>query len=222
MRNETQMAEVRRERADAARNRRAILLATEELLTQYRPEQISMEQVAAAAGVGKGTVFHRFGNRMGLMRALMEERALALREAATDGPPPLGPGAEPRERLLAFLDGIVDLVARNKGLLAALGHATTTAHHPDPTPAAAATPKPQPAHSDHPVYRFWHGHLAGLIAELRPDLDADLIAHLLLAALQSDQILRLLEQSGGERLRHTLRTVATALLDSREGRSGQL
>src|SRR6267154_2367665 len=96
------MTAERPERADAARNRRAILSATEELLTHHRPEQISMEQVAAAAGVGKGTVFHRFGNRMGLMLALMYERAHALHDAVTTGPPPLGPGAPPRERLVAF------------------------------------------------------------------------------------------------------------------------
>jgi AcrR family transcriptional regulator len=194
------MAEGRRERADAARNRRAILRATEELLTRHRPEQISMEQVAAAAGVGKGTVFHRFGNRMGLMRALMVERALALHDAVTTGPPPLGPGAAPRERLLAFLDAVVDVVARNKGLLAALGHAVTTTHHTGDESAA------------HPVYQFWHGHLAALISEERPDLDAELLAHVLLGTLQAGPILRLLEQDGGARLADALRTLATALL----------
>jgi AcrR family transcriptional regulator len=197
------MTEGRRERADAVRNRQAILLATEELLARHRPEQISMEQVAAAAGVGKGTVFHRFGNRMGLMRALMVERALALREAATTGPPPLGPGAAPRERLLAFLDGIVDVVARNKGLMAALGHAATTAHKPDEDPRG-----------EHPVYQFWHGHITALISEERPDLDAELLAHILIAAFNGDPILRLLEQggTGSRRLADALRTLATALL----------
>ena len=38
-----------------------------------------MEQVAAA-GVGKGTVFHRFGNRNGLMYALMVQRARRWRK----------------------------------------------------------------------------------------------------------------------------------------------
>src|SRR5258705_12813638 len=104
------MSEGRRERADAARNRRAILAATEELLAPGRPQDISMEQVAAAAGVGKGTVFHRFGNRTGLMHALMVERAQALEEAVTTGPPPLGPGANDRDRLLAFLDAIIEVV----------------------------------------------------------------------------------------------------------------
>lgn len=80
------MAEVRRERADAARNRHAILKATESLLSEHPPEQVSMERIAAAAGVGKGTVFHRFGSRAGLMRELMLERAHALRESVTDGP----------------------------------------------------------------------------------------------------------------------------------------
>jgi AcrR family transcriptional regulator len=198
------MAEGRRERADAARNRRAILLATEELLTQHRPEDISMEQVAAAAGVGKGTVFHRFGNRMSLMVALMEERALALHDAVTTGPPPLGPGAPPRERLLAFLDGVVDVVARNKGLLAALGHAMTTTHKPD-----------EDRHSA--VYQFWHGHITTLIAEERPGLDAELLAHILLATLQSGPILRLLERGEGPRLTDSLHTLIAALLNAPAG-----
>ncbi|WP_201260862.1 TetR/AcrR family transcriptional regulator [Embleya scabrispora] len=195
----------RPERADAARNRRAILRATEELLARHRPEQISMEQVAAAAGVGKGTVFHRFGSRMGLMEALMAERALALTEAVTTGPPPLGPGAPPRERLLAFLDAIVDVVARNKGLMAALGHAASTA------PKAAADPTEDPR-TAHPVYGFWHGHIADLLAARRPDLDGETQAHLLLAGLQSQSVLRLLERGEGERVAAAVRTLAEALL----------
>ncbi|GAA2567074.1 TetR/AcrR family transcriptional regulator [Winogradskya consettensis] len=190
-------------RADALRNRSAILLATEDLLTRLRPEQISMEQVAAAAGVGKGTVFHRFGSRMGLMIALMQERAMALGDSVSSGPPPLGPGAEPEERLLAFLDAVVAVVARNKGLLAALGHAVTTAHRLDPDDREA-----------HPVYGFWHAHIAGLLTEARPDLDTALLADLLLAPLSSDAILTMLERGESERVAAGLRVTATALLRS--------
>jgi AcrR family transcriptional regulator len=188
------------ERADAARNRRAILLATEELLTRLPPEQISMERVAAAAGVGKGTVFHRFGSRSGLMLALMQERALALHEAVLDGPPPLGPGAPARERLLAFLDGIVEVVARNKGLLAALGHAEAVGHAPSDEPS--------------PIYAFWHGHVAGLIAEARPDLDADLLGHLLLASIRADPVQQLLADGVAERVAGGLRALASAALNA--------
>ncbi|MFJ9617211.1 TetR/AcrR family transcriptional regulator [Streptomyces noursei] len=198
------MAEARRERADAVRNRRAILLATEELLAHHPPEKISMEQVAAAAGVGKGTVFHRFGSRMGLMLALMEERAVALREAVTDGPPPLGPGAAPRERLLAFLDAVVELVARNKGLLAALCHATTTAQRP-----ADDAPR-----GEHPFHAFWHGHVSALLAAQRPDLDAGLLAHFLIGALQNERVLRLLERGETVHVAGTLRAMVTGLLDA--------
>lgn len=193
------------ERADAARNRRAILAATEWLLATHRPQDISMEQVAAAAGVGKGTVFHRFGNRNGLMYALMVQRAQALEEAVTAGPPPLGLGAPDRDRLLAFLTAIVGVVSRNKSLMAELAHTA------GPPPA-----KPGVGHDrgQHPVYEFWHGHISALIAAQRPDADSDLIAHLMLGALHSEPILAELASSGPDRLAAALRALAAAVLDA--------
>ncbi len=204
------MDQGRPERADAARNRRAILAATEELLATHRPQDISMEQVAAAAGVGKGTVFHRFGNRTGLMHALMVERAQALEGAVTTGPPPLGPGAPDRDRLLAFLDAIVEVVGRNKSLLAELAYSSAA----NPPPPAPEEPK-EPAgryEDDHPVYSFWHGHISALIAAQRPDADAAMLAHLLLGALHSEPILAQLTAEGPARLTAALRALAGSAL----------
>lgn len=198
--------ESRRERADATRNRQAILVATEQLLTTHRPQDISMEQVAAAAGVGKGTVFHRFGNRTGLMRALMIERAQSLEEAVTAGPPPLGAGAPDRDRLLAFLDAIIEVVSRNKSLMAELGHS-----------AAAGLAAKEPVTAErgrHPVYQFWHGHISALISAQRPDADAELIGHVILGALHSEPILAELASDGPERLAAAMRALACAVLDA--------
>jgi AcrR family transcriptional regulator len=200
------MSEGRHERADAVRNRRAILAATEELLAAHRPQDISMEQVAAVAGVGKGTVFHRFGNRWGLMRALMVERAQALEQAVAAGPPPLGAGAPDRDRLLAFLDAIIEVVSRNKSLMAELAYS-----------AAADPPATEPAaqeRDDHPVYRFWHGHISALIAAQRPDADAGLIAHIMLGALHSEPILDQLTADGPKRLSAAMRALTCAVLDA--------
>jgi AcrR family transcriptional regulator len=210
------MSQPRPERADAVRNRRAILAATEELLATHRPRDISIEQVALAAGVGKGTVFHRFGSRMGLMTALMIERAQALSEAVTSGPPPLGPGAPDRERLLAFLDAVIQVVGRNKSLLAELAFSGAA------EPAAAGKEKAADEgraadgrhRDDHPVYRFWHGHISALIAALRPDLDAEMIAHVLLGALHSEPILDCLAADGPARPAAAVRALACAARDA--------
>jgi AcrR family transcriptional regulator len=195
-----------RERADAARNRRAILAATEELLATHRPQDISMELVAATAGVGKGTVFHRFGNRMGLMFALMVERAQALEEAVTTGPPPLGEGARDRDRLLAFLDAIVEVVSRNKNLMAELAYPVAAQQH--------ARERVAEDRGKHPVYEFWHGHIRGLIAAQRPGADADMIAHVILGALHSEPVLNELTTDGPARLSAALRALACAVLDA--------
>jgi len=188
------------ERADAARNRRAILAAAEDLLRRHEPGQVTIEQVAAAAGVSKATVFHRFASRTGLMRALMEERARELRDAVTSGPPPLGPGAPPGERLAAFLDAVIALASRNAGLLTAHEHALAT--RKDTAGAREANP----------VYLFWHDHASALIAQGLPSLDADLLAHVLLGSLHTDAVARLVRDGQAGRVQAGMRALAGALL----------
>lgn len=211
------MSQARPERADAARNRRAILAATEELLATHRPQDISIEQVAAVAGVGKGTVFHRFGNRTGLMTALMVERAQALTEAVREGPPPLGPGAPGRDRLLAFLDAVIEVVGRNKSLLTELAFSAAfqpVAIQPAPEGARDAAAGPVQGHEDHPVYRSWHGHVSALIAAEKPGADAEMIAHVLLGSLHSGPLLACLATEGPARPAAAVRALACAFLDS--------
>jgi AcrR family transcriptional regulator len=182
------------ERADAARNRAAILAATERLLGQDGPGHVSIERVAQAAGVGKATVFHRFGSRAGLMRALAEQRLGVLREAITSGPPPLGPGAPASDRLVAFFDAMLAVATRNVALMAAYEQAETGERQAGL------------------LYQFWHQHVSALIAEARPDLDADLLAHLLLSSLHSDLVLHLLRRQETPRLMATLRELIGTLL----------
>ena len=195
----------RPERADAARNRQAIMQAAEELLRQYEPAEVSIERVAAAAGVGKATVFHRFGSRAELIQALAHDRAEALRSATVSGPPPLGPGATPRDRLMAFLDALVDLASRSIGLLSAQEHAALTSK----TRAAAR--------HENPVYLFWHEHISSLLSAARPGLDADLLAHMILGSLHDAPVARFLRDGEGERVAASMRQLATALLDSNHG-----
>ncbi len=81
------------ERCDAARNRRLLLDAATDLVATVGADAITMDAVATKAGVGKGTVFRRFGNRAGLMRALLDHTEKKLQHSFMFGDPPLGPGA---------------------------------------------------------------------------------------------------------------------------------
>jgi len=90
------------ERADAARNRQLLLAAAQHLIDTKGPAAVTMDAVARDAGVGKGTVFRRFGSRTGLMMALLDHSESELQQAYLSGPEPLGPGAPPLDRLLAY------------------------------------------------------------------------------------------------------------------------
>lgn len=90
------------ERADAARNREAILVAADRVIARAGVAGLTMEDVAREAGLGKGTVFRRFESRSGLMAAILDRTERAWQQHVMSGPPPLGPGAPARDRLIEF------------------------------------------------------------------------------------------------------------------------
>jgi AcrR family transcriptional regulator len=110
-----------RERSDVVRNRQAILDAATRLYEDAsEPSGITMDDIANAAGVGKGTVFRRFGDQAGLLRAVFDNRIKALTEAIQSGPPPLGPSAPAGQRIAAVLIAVIDFKIDNRRLTRAL------------------------------------------------------------------------------------------------------
>ena len=90
------------ERADAARNRRHLLATARQMLAEQGPDTLTMDALAERAGLGKGTVFRRFGTRAGIFAALLDDDEEAFQQQVLAGPPPLGPGAAPLDRLIAY------------------------------------------------------------------------------------------------------------------------
>jgi AcrR family transcriptional regulator len=153
----------RRERSDAAANRERILCAARKLLADEGAEALTMQAVATAAGVGKGTVFHRFGDRDGLTQALLDDYMRDFQDAFLHGPPPLGPGAPAAERLEAFVVALVRLQADHLALAL----------------AAEAPTRPELA----PVYAPLAIHIAALVHEIDPALDEGIVAGMILSAI---------------------------------------
>lgn len=158
------------ERIDAARNRLKILAAAERLFERDGAENVSMDAVADAAGVGKGTLYRRFGDRCGLARAILDEREREFQELLIRGPAPLGPGAPARDRLVAFGEGVLDDLIRQGDLILAAQ-----------TGAIGARFRGA-------IYACYRAHVRVLVQELNAEIDAEYFADVLLAALSAELV----------------------------------
>jgi AcrR family transcriptional regulator len=173
-----------KERADAARNRAAVLDAAAALFREQGVDAVSMDAIAARARVGKGTLFRRFGDKAGLAVALLDERERELQQAILFGSAPLGPGrASPRTRLRAFIEAYLDYV---------LDHLDLVRMSETASPGARYRIG---------AYRFWHRHTAILVGQARPGADADALAHALLAPLSADHLRAVVPEMGPDRVR---------------------
>jgi AcrR family transcriptional regulator len=164
-------------RADAVRNKARLIETASALLDRCGAESLTMEALAASAGVGKGTVFRRFGSRAGLFAALLDHREIRLQAAFLSGPPPLGPDASPRERLLAFGPA---LVAHERSF-----YDVVRATREDPGRAHAI-----------PATRLRETHLAMLLREAGSTGDTFLQAHTLLASIDAVLVHHLITERG--------------------------
>jgi len=174
------LLEERAERGDAAANRTRILAAARGVLAERGVEGASMDAVAAAAGVGKGTLFRRFGDRAGLFDALLDDAMSEFQDAFLSGPPPLGPGAPAGARLEAFVDEFVRLIDAQLDFMLAAARAA-------PAPGARAS-----------VYGSLGLFVRVLVAEIDPSLDAEVVADLLLGAISPAVIYHLRRERGIE------------------------
>ena len=171
------------ERADAARNRVHLLTTAREMLTEQGPDRLTMDGLAERAGLGKGTVFRRFGTRAGIFHALLDDDERAFQEQVLSGPPPLGPGAEPVQRLIAY------------------GRARTgfMLGHYDIARAALDGTQPIPA-GDGTISRF---HIRTLLGQANLGAaDLDMLAVQLTAALEGPFLLYLSASGPTDAARH--------------------
>ncbi|NYJ32706.1 TetR/AcrR family transcriptional regulator [Nocardiopsis aegyptia] len=173
----TVVGESPRLRADAERNRIRLLEVAADLVAEGGAECLTMDAVAAAAEVGKGTVFRRFGSRPGLLFALVDHQEQLFQAAFISGPPPLGPGAPALERLRAF------------------GPATLR-HERDHKDLYIAAHEDVFLRYEAPAYRLRTAHLAMLLREAGTEGDFELLAHTLLGYLETPLVRHLLTDRG--------------------------
>lgn len=154
------------ERADAARNRQKIIEVAARMIATHGADNLSLDEVAREANVGVGTVYRRFGDRTGLIYALIDAQEREFQAAFMTGPPPVGPGAPPAERVRAFLHALIDRKVSQRELFLQLESGPPSARFGGP-------------------YRVHHTHLATLLAQARPEADARFLADALLAPINA-------------------------------------
>ena len=122
-----------------------------------------MDGLAERAGLGKGTVFRRFGTRAGIFQALLDDDEKIFQQQVLSGPPPLGPGADPLDRLIAYGHARAGFMVSHRDIARAaldcsqpipVGPAGADVPDPHPRPTCPAKARPhRPRHAGNPARR---------------------------------------------------------------------
>ncbi|MDQ2739064.1 MAG: TetR/AcrR family transcriptional regulator, partial [Actinomycetota bacterium] len=129
-----------------------------------------MDDIAASAGVGKGTLFRAFGSRDGLLDAVFEVRLKPWRAELERPGSTIGPDVPPADRVIAILGHLLAFKLDNSRLIAA--------RELDGSTLLRA-----------PHYTWVHHLLRDLIAQAgSPPDTATYAAHVLLGGLRAELI----------------------------------
>jgi AcrR family transcriptional regulator len=216
------------ERRDAAENRERILEAARKLFADHGVNEVSMHQIAQAAGIGQGTLYRRFAHKGELCNALIMDSAIrfgqevlhmsgtchgkSCAESSAESAPEVGASTEPTKpalvRLVDILDHFMLFNETNHPMIAAMCDAS----HGDRR------------HSIHntPIYVQMRLLVRQLVTEAiangeLPELDVEYTAEVLLAPLAIDLYLFQRHELGFcmERIRQSLHTLVFTGLQRR-------
>ncbi|MBJ7289867.1 TetR/AcrR family transcriptional regulator [Williamsia sp.] len=166
------------ERSDAIRNRALLLSAAKRLIDNHGAAAVTMDAVAREAGVGKGTVFRRFGGRAGLMMSLLDHSETEMQRSFLSGPPPLGPGAPAAERLVAYGRARLAMVCAHLDILIEADDASG------------------PARLAHPAHRVAVIHVQTLLTDMGFGDAVPTVSLALLAPLEAASVHHLMVHEG--------------------------
>ncbi|MCL4255748.1 MAG: TetR/AcrR family transcriptional regulator [Anaerolineae bacterium] len=154
-------------RADALRNHALLLETARDLFNQHGVDAVTMSQVAQAAGVGKGTLYRHFENKMALCFALLDRDQRELQE---DTLRYLRQNVAPYHQLRWFLEQAARFVIRNEALLSGF----------DVSPETVSL--------EHPAHFWWRQTIRMLLQKLAVTGDVDYLADTLYTLLHVDVI----------------------------------
>jgi AcrR family transcriptional regulator len=164
------------ERADAAANRLLILQTADRLFTERGVAEVTMADIAAAAGVGKGTLYRRFDNKAELALSLLDGRTREFQNTVLNRLQLYEEqGAPYIERLDYYLDALARFTDAHLPLLCVVQSEGLI----------------EDREQSHP-YHWQHHTVSALLArgvaagELRPTIDIPYTADALLASLRAD------------------------------------
>ena len=154
-------------RADAIRNHALLLETARNLFNQHGVDAVTMSQVAQAAGVGKGTLYRHFENKMALCFALLDRDQRELQE---DTLRYLRQNIPPYNQLRWFLEQAARFVIRNEALLSGF----------DVSPETVSL--------EHPAHFWWRQTIRMLLQKLAVTGDVDYLSDSLYTLLHVDVI----------------------------------
>lgn len=103
-------------RADAERNRRRLLEAARQAVAEEGPE-VTIEAIAARAGVGVGTVYRRFASKQALLEAVAGDRIAKIERACCNA----RDQTDPWDGFCQLARFLVETQTRDRGFVHAVG-----------------------------------------------------------------------------------------------------
>jgi AcrR family transcriptional regulator len=157
-----------RSRSDAIKNRALLLATAKRLFGEQNVADVTMSAVADAAGVGKGTLYRHFENKLELSMALLDEDQRDLQDRTLRRMRETGGTLD---TLKWFIAEVILFTERNSALL------------------CAGTGDNGPVGSlAHPAHWWWRTTIRGLVAQINPSCDADYIADAIFVLLDVHNI----------------------------------